>query len=75
MKDWFVGSISYKHHLSVKPMANELRQEIGGGTLAGRERMLGNSERLKGEIGELRRGWERGDSHKPAGPGTGRERH
>ena len=23
-------------------MANELRQEIGGGTLAGRERILGN---------------------------------
>jgi hypothetical protein len=26
------------------PMANELRPEIGGGTLAGRERILGNSE-------------------------------
>jgi hypothetical protein len=26
-------------------MANELRQEIGGGTLAGRERILGNSKR------------------------------
>ena len=50
MKDWFVGSISYKHHLSVKPMANELRQEIGGGTLAGRERILGNSERIKGSF-------------------------
>ena len=30
-------------------MANELRQEIGGGTLAGRERILGNSERIKGD--------------------------
>ena len=28
-------------------MANELRQEIGGGTLAGRERILGNSEGIK----------------------------
>jgi len=28
-------------------MANELRQEIGGGTLAGRERILGNSESIK----------------------------
>ena len=72
------GAMTLKriNRLSIKkPMANKLRQEIGGGTLAGRERMLGNSERLKGEIGELRRGWERGDSHKPAGPGTGRERH
>jgi hypothetical protein len=39
-----------KHHLSIKtPMANELRQEVGGGTLAGRERILGYSERIKGE--------------------------
>ena len=30
-------------------MANELRQEVGGGTLAGRERILGYSERIKGE--------------------------
>ena len=38
---------SYKHHLSIKkPMANELRQEIGGGALAGREGILGNSEIL-----------------------------
>ena len=35
----------YKHHLSIKKVkANELRQEIGGGTLAGRERILGNRE-------------------------------
>lgn len=33
-------------------MANELRQEIGGGTLAGRERILGNGERLKGDAGQ-----------------------
>lgn len=33
-----VERISYKHHLSIKkPMANELRQEIEGRTLAGRE--------------------------------------
>ena len=31
------------------PTANELRQETGGGTLAGRERILGNSERIKRE--------------------------
>jgi hypothetical protein len=31
--------ISYKHYLSIKqPMANELRQEIGDETLAGRKR-------------------------------------
>jgi len=30
-------------------MANELRQEIGGGTLARRERILGNSETIKGD--------------------------
>jgi hypothetical protein len=28
-------------------MANELRQEIGGGTLAGREKIQGNSVRHK----------------------------
>jgi hypothetical protein len=29
--------ISYKHHLSIKKlMANELRQDIGGRTLAGK---------------------------------------
>jgi hypothetical protein len=33
-----VVRIAYKQHLSIKkPMANELRQEIGGGTLAERE--------------------------------------
>jgi hypothetical protein len=41
--------ISYKHHLSIKKkkklMVNDLRQEIGGRTLAGRERALGNSKR------------------------------
>jgi hypothetical protein len=42
--------IFYKHHLSItKPKANELRQGIGGGTLAGREGILGKSikERFK----------------------------
>jgi hypothetical protein len=40
----------YKHHLSIKKVkANELRQEIGGGTLVGRERILGNGERIKGD--------------------------
>jgi hypothetical protein len=28
-------------------MTNELRQEIGGGTLAGKERILGNSKSIK----------------------------
>jgi hypothetical protein len=41
MTNTFVERISYKHHLSIKnTMANELRQEISGGTLAGRERIL-----------------------------------
>ena len=36
----------YKHHLSIKKVkANELRQEIGGGTLVGRERILGNRDK------------------------------
>lgn len=40
-----VKRISYTHHLSIKTsMANELRQEIGGGRLVGRERILANSE-------------------------------
>ena len=39
--------LSYKQHLSIKPVANELRQEIGGGSLAGRERILGNCGRIK----------------------------
>lgn len=34
-----------------KLMANQLRQEIGGGALARRERILGNS-RDKREVGE-----------------------
>ena len=41
-----LDKIPYKYHLQIKMyMANELRQEIGGGTLAGRERILGNSKR------------------------------
>ena len=44
--------IFYKYRLSIKKlMANELRQEIGGGTLAGRERILGNSDGIKGSPG------------------------
>ena len=46
-------AFSYTHHLSIKKlMANELRQEIGGGTLA--ERILGNSESIR-KIQERRR--------------------
>jgi hypothetical protein len=42
--------IFYKYRLSIKKlMANELRQEIGGGALAGSEMILGNSERIKGD--------------------------
>ena len=38
-----------------KPTANELRQETGGGTQAGRERILGNTKReLRGETREIR---------------------
>jgi hypothetical protein len=29
------------------PMANELKQEKGGGTMAGRERILGNRRDIK----------------------------
>jgi hypothetical protein len=37
--DLSVKKMSYKHCLPIKKlMANELRQEIGGGTLAGGER-------------------------------------
>ena len=39
----------WKHYLSINLMSNELRQEIGGGTLAERERILGSSERIKGD--------------------------
>lgn len=40
--------ISSKHQVSIKKlMANEVRQEIGGGILAGGERILGNSERIE----------------------------
>ena len=45
-----VVRVCNKHHLSIKkPMANELRQKIVGGTLAGTERTLGNNERIKGD--------------------------
>jgi hypothetical protein len=43
---YLVERISYNDHLSInKLLANELRQEIEGGTLAGRERILGNNKR------------------------------
>lgn len=46
-----VERISYKHHLSFKqPMANELRREIEGGTVAEEERILGNSHRERVEM-------------------------
>ena len=48
-------------------MANELRQEIGGGTLAGRERTLGNGERLKGAAGGESRREQPGDGCKLMG--------
>jgi hypothetical protein len=39
LKGGNVERISYKHYLSIKKLlVNELRQEIGGGTLAGKER-------------------------------------
>lgn len=43
-----VERISYKHPLPIKKkkqMADELRQETECGTVAGRKRILGNSER------------------------------
>ena len=36
-------------------MANELRQEVESGTLAGRERILENRERIKRESREMLR--------------------
>lgn len=37
---------AYKHHLSIRePLSNELRQEIEGETLAGKERILGNRDK------------------------------
>lgn len=51
-KSFYAQTISYKQHLPIqKPMANELKQEIEGKTLAGRERSLGNSERVKENTG------------------------
>lgn len=39
-----------------KSLANELRQEIGSWTLAGRQRILGNRERIKRDVrGMLRK--------------------
>ena len=32
-------------------MANELKQEIGGGAFGGKERVLGNSRRIKRDAG------------------------
>jgi hypothetical protein len=46
-------------------MANELKQEIGGGTLAGKERI-----HYKGEIQEVSGEMDQGDRHKPSGRGT-----
>ena len=37
-----------------KPMANDLRQEMGGKTLAGRERILENRQRQEIHTGMLR---------------------
>lgn len=33
------------------PMSNEVRQETEDGTLAGRESILGNTERMNGKAG------------------------
>lgn len=54
-------------------MANKVRQEIGGGTLAGKERILGNSERIKGDTGRdtggvTERDTEKDDAKEEAGP-------
>jgi len=54
---FLVDRISYKHHPRIeKPVANELRLEIGGGTLAGRQRILGNVESCEDSPGEHRGG-------------------
>jgi hypothetical protein len=53
---FLIDRISYKHHLWIKkkkPGASKLRQEIGGGTLAERERILGNRERVKIRLGSV----------------------
>lgn len=36
-------------------MANQPRQEIGGSIVAGRERILANNERIKGDAGRFQR--------------------
>jgi hypothetical protein len=48
-------------------MANELRQEIGGETLAGSERILGKSKVIKESRAGRRAETHRGDRRKPAG--------
>lgn len=49
-KELVVHRIFYEPNLSIKkPLANELSQEIEGGTLAGRQKILENSERIKGD--------------------------
>jgi hypothetical protein len=48
-------------------MANEQRQEIGSGTLAGRERILGNSERCEYLQGEERGSQKHGSSAEVTG--------
>lgn len=54
-------------------MANELRQEIGSGTLAGREKVLRNSEKVKKRLKSKPGREPPGDRHKPAGRCTQRE--
>lgn len=54
-------------------MVNGLRQEIGGVTLEGSERILGNSERIKGDTGRdtggvTERDTEKDDAKEEAGP-------
>jgi hypothetical protein len=51
-----VGNVCRENRLKAppankKPMANDLRQEIRGGTLAGRQRILGNSKRKESHGG------------------------
>lgn len=70
-----IGRTSYKYHLSIKkPMANELRQEMGGGALVGRERILGNSE-LHGRLLQYCRGdarnWTQGRKKEEIRPRRG----
>lgn len=53
---WYRETLLEASPVNKKSLANELRQEIGSWTLAGRQRILGNRERIKRDVrGMLRK--------------------